>query len=223
MAKYTKSIAVKKRILHIAEELFALNGYDATGIAQIAEKSEITKSLFYYYFESKEQILAELFSNYLLAVKEEKKKILSSGLSEAEAVKRSMLEGFSLLANHKKIIRILIAEMLKGNVKKEPLCSIIASMIPASIANLQFCAAEGDNSSELAAYLFFFGLAPVITYMLFGETWLQNNQLDKISFANQFLTLGTAVFANDITGVKRDFFEAQKEVLAENLAKLLEE
>jgi AcrR family transcriptional regulator len=221
MSQYKKSIDVKNRILRASEELFALNGYDATGIAQIAAKSEITKSLLYYYFDSKEQILEELFSNYLLKVREEKRKILSSGLSEAEIIKQSMLIGFSLLSNNKKIIRILIAEILKGNVNKEALCNIIESIIPASMTDLKLHDDIQRHTNELTAYTFFFGLAPMIAYMLFGETWIKNNQLEETAFINQFLTMAIASFTNDITGVTAEFFEPQKDTLIDNLKKLL--
>ncbi len=221
MSKYKKSIDVKNRILSVSEELFALNGYDGTGIAQIAEKSEITKSLLYYYFDSKEQILEELFSNYLLKVREEKRKILSSELSEVEMVKESMLIGFSLLSNNKNIIRILLAEMLKGNVKQESLCNIIESIIPTSMTNLKLHEEIQKDTNNLAAYTIFFGLAPMIAYMLFGETWMKNNQLEEKAFINQFLTMAISSFANDITGVTSDFFEPHKDTLIHNLEKLL--
>lgn len=31
------------------------------------------------------------------------------------------------------------------------------------------------HNNELITYTFFFGLAPVIAYMLFGATWIKNN------------------------------------------------
>jgi AcrR family transcriptional regulator len=220
MPKNKNGADVKNRILSVSEELFALNGYDATGIAQIAEKAEITKSLLYYYFNSKEQILEELFSNYLLKVSNEKRKILSSGLSEDETVKQSMLIGFSLLINNKNVIRILISEMLKGNVNKESLCDIIESITPNSFTDLKMNY-EKDNTNEFATYIFYFGLAPVIMYMLFGETWIKNNRLDENEFTNQFLTMAIASYSNEITGVTAEFFEAHKDILIENLKKML--
>jgi AcrR family transcriptional regulator len=220
MAQYKKSIGVKNRILKVSEELFALKGYDATGIAQIAEKAEITKSLLYYYFNSKEQILEELFSNYLLAVGEEKRRILSGNLPETEVIKQSMQAGFNLLSNNKNIIRIILIEMLKGNVKKEALCSIIESMIPASFKDLKDVE-EKDNANVLSTYAFFFGLAPIITYMLFGSAWAKTNEIEEGVFAEQFLTMASASFSNDITGLTAEFFEPQKSALLDNLKNLL--
>ncbi len=222
MNKNKKSMDVKNRILSAAEELFALKGYDGTGIAQIADKSEITKSLLYYYFDSKEQILQELFTNYLITVKEEKEKILSGDLPETEMIRQSMLKGFSLLFHNKKIIRILLSEMLKGNVKKEALCSVVESVIPGSMTDLKSPGEKNGHSAELAAYIFFFGLAPVIAYMMFGQAWTSNNQLDETIFTEQFITMAIASFSNDITGVTKEFFEPQRELLVDNIKKLME-
>jgi AcrR family transcriptional regulator len=47
----------RENIENIALELFALKGYHATSIAQIAQKAGISKGLLYNYFESKEQLL----------------------------------------------------------------------------------------------------------------------------------------------------------------------
>jgi AcrR family transcriptional regulator len=47
----------KENIENIALELFALKGYHATSISQIAQKAGISKGLLYNYFESKEKLL----------------------------------------------------------------------------------------------------------------------------------------------------------------------
>lgn len=46
-----------KKIENIALELFAIKGYHATSVAQIAEKAGISKGLLYNYYESKSQLL----------------------------------------------------------------------------------------------------------------------------------------------------------------------
>lgn len=53
----------KELILQTALELFAENGFHATSINQIAKKAGISKGLAYNYFESKNEILAEVIDN----------------------------------------------------------------------------------------------------------------------------------------------------------------
>jgi AcrR family transcriptional regulator len=51
-----------ENIENIALELFALKGYHATSISQIAEKAGISKGLLYNYFESKERLLDSIIT-----------------------------------------------------------------------------------------------------------------------------------------------------------------
>ncbi|MCH7964607.1 MAG: TetR/AcrR family transcriptional regulator [Bacteroidetes bacterium] len=50
----------KDKILTVALELFAQNGYQGTSIAQIAKKAKISKGLMYNYFKNKEKLLEEI-------------------------------------------------------------------------------------------------------------------------------------------------------------------
>ena len=50
----------RARILNASIELFSQKGYDATRVSEIAESAEVNKSLIYYYFKSKEEILDTL-------------------------------------------------------------------------------------------------------------------------------------------------------------------
>ena len=52
----------QENIENIALELFALKGYHATSISQIAEKAGISKGLLYNYFESKERLLDSIIT-----------------------------------------------------------------------------------------------------------------------------------------------------------------
>jgi len=52
----------QENIENIALELFALQGYHATSISQIAEKARISKGLLYNYFESKERLLDSIIT-----------------------------------------------------------------------------------------------------------------------------------------------------------------
>ena len=50
----------KDKILTVALELFAQNGYQGTSIAQIAKKAKISKGFMYNYFKNKEKLLEEI-------------------------------------------------------------------------------------------------------------------------------------------------------------------
>jgi len=55
----------RSRILRVAEECFAAQGYDATGVAEICERSGVTKGGFYHHFASKQALFLELLARWL--------------------------------------------------------------------------------------------------------------------------------------------------------------
>ena len=50
----------RQRILDVASELFATQGYDATSLREIADRMGFTKAALYYHFKSKDEILKAL-------------------------------------------------------------------------------------------------------------------------------------------------------------------
>lgn len=50
----------REKIMQAAVELFAMNGFHATSVSQIAKKAGISKGLMYNYFQSKDELLNEM-------------------------------------------------------------------------------------------------------------------------------------------------------------------
>ncbi|MEE0931182.1 MAG: TetR/AcrR family transcriptional regulator [Acutalibacteraceae bacterium] len=47
----------KDNVIEVAEDLFSKNGYGKTTVSEIIDKVNIAKGTFYYYFQSKEEVL----------------------------------------------------------------------------------------------------------------------------------------------------------------------
>ena len=54
----------RQRILEAARELFWVNGYEATSVAEILEKAQVNSGSLYHYFESKEELLLAVLETY---------------------------------------------------------------------------------------------------------------------------------------------------------------
>ena len=67
----------RERLVVAAVELFTEQGYDATAVAQIAERAGVTKSTFFRHFRDKREVLA--------AGQETLSRLLAEGISEAPA------------------------------------------------------------------------------------------------------------------------------------------
>lgn len=60
-----RSIETRARILEAAEEHFALEGYDTTGVAEICQGAGVSKGAFYHHFDSKQEVFLELLNGWL--------------------------------------------------------------------------------------------------------------------------------------------------------------
>lgn len=55
--------ATRERIIRTATALFATNGYDATGIAELIAAAGVSRGAFYYHIDSKQTLLFEISKN----------------------------------------------------------------------------------------------------------------------------------------------------------------
>ena len=60
-----RSEETRNRLLHAAEKCFALDGYDAAGVAKICQYAGVSKGAFYHHFSSKQMIFMALFEQWL--------------------------------------------------------------------------------------------------------------------------------------------------------------
>src|ERR1700684_1967037 len=67
----------RERLVVAAVDLFTEQGYDATTVAQIAERAGITRSTFFRYFSDKREVL--------VAGQETLSRLLAEGIAEAPA------------------------------------------------------------------------------------------------------------------------------------------
>jgi AcrR family transcriptional regulator len=57
---------IKERILTVAAELFARNGYDATGVAELGQAVGLGRGALYHHIESKEALLYEISTRHVV-------------------------------------------------------------------------------------------------------------------------------------------------------------
>lgn len=77
----------RDRVLDVATELFAEQGYDATSVAQVIERAGLTKGGFYHHFASKDALLYEVYGDLITRQLEQLDAILAQHLPPAEALR----------------------------------------------------------------------------------------------------------------------------------------
>lgn len=99
---------LKKQILDTAEELFADNGYAATSIRSIAERSGVNPALVHYYFGNKKLLLQNVLERVLEPMGTAIAEMKNGPSASPELIARLLL---SMAANRPYIPRLLIREV----------------------------------------------------------------------------------------------------------------
>ena len=76
----------KRDLLQIAYGMFVSKGYENTSVDEIIEAAGIAKGTYYYYFQSKEQMLEEVIDMMLQAEAERAEAVLGADLSVPEKI-----------------------------------------------------------------------------------------------------------------------------------------
>ena len=75
-----RSVTTRERILSTSYDLFSHQGYEATGVALICEKAEISKGAFYHHFPSKKDVFITLIEEWVLTIQEQFSQIKNNSL-----------------------------------------------------------------------------------------------------------------------------------------------
>lgn len=85
---YSKGEETRERILEVAEECFAREGYDGAGVAEICRRAGVTKGAFYHHFSSKQALFMALFRRWLEGLETQMEALGAGALSVPEALER---------------------------------------------------------------------------------------------------------------------------------------
>ncbi|MGI5163475.1 TetR/AcrR family transcriptional regulator [Spirillospora sp. CA-253888] len=79
--------AVERRILDAAVRLFAERGFDGTSVQQVVAAAAVTKGALYHYFDSKDDLLYEIYHSLITRQLADLDRILAAGLPPAQTVR----------------------------------------------------------------------------------------------------------------------------------------
>ena len=130
----------KQELLKIGYDMFLTRGYENTSVDEIIEKAQIAKGTYYYYFQSKEQMLEEVIDMMIESETEMAKQVITMDISvpqkivgiltsmkpsEAEEpIKNTLFQQENVLMHYKvrkkliDIIAPLLSEVIKEGVNE---------------------------------------------------------------------------------------------------------
>lgn len=174
----TKGDLMKKQnkkiiILETAKKLFADKGYDATGMEEIALTAAVPKSLIYYHYNCKMDLLNAIIAQFLNNYQQ----ILENG-SQRGIDKISVYLDF--VQKNRDCAKILLSESLKK--------STCALEIFNSVKTLE----KSDKDSKKAESLqlvaeFFTSIIPTLFFACYQENWCKYFETDTESVEADFL------------------------------------
>jgi AcrR family transcriptional regulator len=124
----------RSRLLQLALQLFAEQGYEKTSLREIAERLGVTKAALYYYFRSKEDIVRSLVEDYFAEIDELiawAKTQPSGPETRAEIVRRYLnvvangSEVFKMLQQNQAAVSSLAAAKERGELFRERMDALI--------------------------------------------------------------------------------------------------
>ncbi|MDY0051711.1 MAG: TetR/AcrR family transcriptional regulator [Aliarcobacter sp.] len=102
---------MKKRILDIATSEFAILGYSALSMNNLAKKLEINKATIYYHFKDKKSLYNEGILSLIQLDKDEREAIANSSLEAKEKFKQYIKSLIYTMENNPNIIPLTLREM----------------------------------------------------------------------------------------------------------------
>lgn len=176
----------RERILNTAVRIFAEKSYEGSRIDVIAQEAGVPKSLIYYHFKSKENILQVLIDNFI----SEYMDLISQGIGESHQEKAQELPErmknvyYDFGQKNSDLIRVILIDSLKKSNDNPILFKIVEAMITKEIDNNK----EIDkNVQERRIAEFFTSQIPNYAYLCFADSWIKYFNLERKEFDELYL------------------------------------
>ena len=159
----------KQKIVSTALDLFANQGYHKTSIQQIAREVNVSKSLIYNYFDSKDHLLAHIIEGFI----ERGTQLLPSGsIQNLESIDdlidylRRLMDD---VQSHASYYRLLIMLTLQGTVKQLIMDDVIKKQKELMPQLQAFFHKYHPEHSEAITYLFGAFMDGIVLHFLYME------------------------------------------------------
>lgn len=191
MAKRSYEPNAKQRILDAAKAVFAEKGFDGSRVDEIAKTAKVPKSLIYYHFSSKDEILEYLLDDCLEQYRAILTGVNTNRLAPGERTISEQIRKyyFTFLEEQVDLLRIMSMEILKKQSSKAHLAFKFAKML-VDIEDEIFPEAFGSHPEERAARMvteFFTGQLPIVAFMSLRESWAKIFDIDLDTLSQHFM------------------------------------
>lgn len=188
----------RKIILQAALGEFASQGFDGARMEAIAAAAGIRKSLIYYYFKGKEEILTILMDDFFHQAQGLiMEKIKGLRFEETARVDELFEAVFLFLENGRPLLQILFQESLRDSPRtgETPLFRFLDMYMGTGLEQLLHMAEEmhipvdpSSDHGQLRVTEFFTLVGPILMYIVFKDKWMGHYGVSREVLRTQFLT-----------------------------------
>jgi len=175
----------KQAILDAATEVFAEKGFDGARVDEIARRAQVNKALIYYYFESKDKILAELMVGLIREMIDLKDQLTKNQndldlkqFFDSTRIDDFIYQAFDFFKQHRLLLNIILSEALKGATSKDVFFEMLGLSLKDGVGRIKQMNGEINDFEEFSTIAVFFAFMPMLNFISFGENWAEYNHLD---------------------------------------------
>lgn len=176
----------KERILSTAVKVFAEKSFEGSRIDEIAKEANVPKSLIYYHFKSKDEILQVLVEHFI----KEYMKLVEDTADEDHQKKAEELPGrmrnryYEFGMNNIDLVRVILIDSLKKTKEKPVLFQVVDAMISKE-AEVKKDTCYDIQERRIAE--FFTSFMPNYAYICFADAWTKYFDIDRKDFDRKYL------------------------------------
>ena len=190
----------KKQILLAAEKLFAVKGYEAATVRDIADEAGVNLAMISYYFGSKEKMMESLFQDRMISTKLRVEQLLSDdSINPFEKVEIMLEEYIKKVLGNPSFYKILLCEQV---MKKSPeVIQLLRSLKLGYAAMFAELVKEGQKKKvfkkNIDVVLALSTMTGTVTQLMIGkEYYTEFNNIDPTNEEALKVLLHTKLFSH---------------------------
>lgn len=178
----------RERILEAATKVFAEKSFDGSRIEDISREANVPKSLIYYHFKSKDEILEVLTTQFM----DEYIGLISENAGEDHQKKAQELPGrmknvyYEFGQRNADLLRVILMDSLKKSKERPVLFKVIEEMTAKEAENN---ADKDFDVQERRIAEFFTSFIPNCAYILFADSWTKYFDMERIQFDKLYMNV----------------------------------
>lgn len=171
----------KERILESAKRIFARKGFDGARVDEIARGARVPKSLIYYHFKGKKQLLEQLFEDSF----DDYEKTIRLAMTDSENAEKHY---FKFMDRNRDVIRVIFLESLKQGSSPPPIFKVTERLmeVEQDLDEKAGGARRKDDHRRLVVE-FFTNLIPNVAFMCFQDSWCDYFKVNKKELTEDFI------------------------------------